>query len=93
MAKIIPIDPVIKTSEEPATPLMIKILKAACKLQANDEVFGQVDVDGSFTAAVKRGYISSRSKIINGKQEQFWFVTKLGRQVLKSAGINKPCDE
>ena len=92
MAKIIQIDPVINASEEPPTPLMIKTLKAACKLQANNEVFGQVDVDGSFTAAVQRGYISSKSKTRNGKQETFWFVTKLGRQALKSAGIDESCD-
>ena len=91
MAKIIPIDIVKNASDELATPLMIKTLKAACKFQANDEEFGQVDTDGSFTAAVKRGYIASKSKTINGKKKPIWFVTMLGRQALKSAGVNVAC--
>lgn len=88
MAKIISINP---SANEPLTPLMIKTLQAACKLQEKNEVFGQVDIDGSFTAAVNRGYMDTKTQLVDGKEQVFWFVTRAGRKALKDSGNEEPC--
>lgn len=39
---------------KPLSPLMVKTLRAAYEKQKNHEPLGQIDLDGSFTALLKR---------------------------------------
>ena len=48
---------------------MIKTLRAACKMQSNNEPFGQSGMDGSFTALVRRELIDTKITTVLGKQE------------------------
>ena len=90
MAKIIPINVFDKASSAPLTPSMIKTLTTACEMQNKHENFGQIDVDGSFTVLVKRGYIDRKKFTLKGVEETVWFVTKAGIKALKKAGIDDP---
>ncbi len=87
MAKIIPLYTVEKVSTLPLSRLMIKTLRAAFEMQQNHKPFGQVNLNGSFMALLKRQYIDCN---IKGKQEVIWFVTKAGIKALHEQ-INEPC--
>lgn len=91
MAKIISIKKTIERTELPLTPLMIKTLKLACKLQSTNQLFGQVDLKGSFIALVKREYIDYRNILAIGQMELAWFVTDSGIQALEKAGFKGKC--
>ncbi|MEO8763380.1 MAG: hypothetical protein ABI416_03795 [Ginsengibacter sp.] len=86
MAKIIPI--LKNTTSRPLSPLMIKTLRAACKMQDNNEAIGQNELDGSFIALLKRSYIDSRTITVNGKNEVSWYVTRAGKNSLRKLGFN-----
>jgi len=89
MTKIIPITKYIK--EKPLTPLMVTTLRAACKKQSNHEPFGQKDLNGSFTALLKRDFIDAKRTGTNGKTIISWFVTSTGIKSLRSLGYTEAC--
>jgi len=89
MAKIVPISKIIKSA--PLSPLMIKTLRAACKKQNNNERFGQNDLNGSFTALLKREFIDAKTIIIRGEKEVLWFVTTSGKNTLSKLGFTEVC--
>jgi len=89
MAKIIPILKIIKPAS--LSPLMIKTLRAACKKQNNNERFGQKDLNGSFTALLKREFIDAKTVTIMGKREVLWFVTISGKNILGKLGFPEAC--
>lgn len=91
MAKIIFLKSTNNPTPLPLTPLMIKTLKLACEWQNRNEPFGQKDLDGSFTALVKREYISCKNVHVSGDIEVTWFVTEAGKKALKKIGINQKC--
>ena len=89
MAKIIPL---FKFDKRTAlSPLMIKTLTEACEKQDKHMPIGQVDLNGSFTALVKRGLIDAERVQINSGMQTTWFVTNKGIQTLKKSGSNEPC--
>jgi hypothetical protein len=53
---LIPVAKIIKLTKValPLTFSMIKTLRAACKKQSNNKIFGQKDLNGSFIALFKR---------------------------------------
>ena len=89
MAKIIPISKVINSA--PLSPLMIKTLRAACRKQNNSEPFGQVDLNGSFTALLNREFIAAKTITIQGEKEVLWFVTTSGKNTLSKLGFTEAC--
>jgi hypothetical protein len=89
MTKIIPITKYIK--EKPLTHLMVTTLRAACKKQSNHEPFGQKDLNGSFTALLKREFIGAKRIITNGKTTISWFVTATGIKRLHNLGYTEAC--
>lgn len=89
MAKIIPISKTINST--PLSPLMIKTLRAACRKQSNQEPFGQADLNGSFTALLKREFIAAKTITISGKKEVLWFVTASGKNTLNKLGFTEAC--
>lgn len=89
MTKIIPIEKYIK--ERPLTPLMIKTLRAACKMQSDHEPFGQKDLNGSFTALLRREFIDAKRTNANGKTVVSWFVTAAGIRSLQKLGYTETC--
>ena len=80
-----------KKAELPLTGLMIKTLRAAFKMQSNNEPFGQADLDGSFTALVRRELIDTKITTVLGKQEVLWYVTAEGINSLNKLGFTEPC--
>ncbi|MEP6595089.1 MAG: hypothetical protein ABJA71_04040 [Ginsengibacter sp.] len=74
------------------TPLMIKTLRAACKMQSNHVPFGQASLNGSFTALLKRGCIDAKTITFNGKKEVTWYVTRRGIKALDKLGFDEPCE-
>ena len=70
---------------------MIKTLRAACKMQSNNVPFGQADLDGSFTALVKRELIDTKTTTVLGKQVVLWYVTAEGINTLNKLGFTEPC--
>jgi len=91
MAKIIPLIKVITQSALPLTPLMIKTLRLACKMQSNNESFGQIEIKGSFTALVKRQFIDCKNINIFGELQVCWYVTEAGKNALIKIGIKDKC--
>jgi hypothetical protein len=74
----------------PLSPLMIKTLRIAYDRQKNNLPLGQVDLEGSFMALLKREFIDCSTTIINEKKIILWFVTSAGISALKNlgAGVN-----
>ena len=73
------------------TPLMIQTLRAACKMQSADIPFSQNNLNGSFTALLKRGCIDSKPVFVNEIKEIVWFVTQRGIKALDKLGYDEPC--
>ncbi len=71
--------------------LMIKTLERACRRQNANLPLGPTDIDGSFTALVKRGLIIFENVIIRGKTYPRWKVSTEASELLKELGINIPC--
>ena len=90
MAKIISISKFSK--KKPLTPLMIKTLRAACKKQSNKERLGQIDLDGSFTALLKRELIDIKTITFKGKTQRSWYVTRMGIRTLSKMGFDESCE-
>lgn len=88
MAKIIPIGKFPKP--RPLTALMIKTLRAACKMQRNKETFGQADLDGSFVSLLKRSLISSKTVTQKGHKVVLWYVTERGLEAMYKIDKNIP---
>ena len=89
MAKIISI--VKYTKSRPLTPLMIKTLTAACKLQSNNEPIGYDELDGSFIALLNRTFIDSKTITVNGKKEVSWYVSAAGINSMRKLGFKDVC--
>ena len=84
MAKIIP----LFTETPPLTRLMIKALRKAYEMQSNNEPFGQIDIDGSFSGLLRRGLIDARTIILNGEILVSWYVTGPGKYELIKHGFS-----
>ena len=87
MANVIPLFSKIL----PLTPLMVKALVLACKMQSNNEPFGQVDLHGAFTGLLRRGCIDAETIISDGEKMVSWYVTRTGKISLEKLGYNFPC--
>ena len=84
LAKIIP----LFTETSPLTRLMIKALRKAYEMQSNNEPFGQIDIDGSFSGLLTRGFIDARTIIVNGEILVSWYVTSAGKYALIKVGFS-----
>ncbi len=82
IAKIIPL---FEYTSRPLTPLMLTTLEAACSRQLKGEPIGQADLDGSFMALLKRGFIDGEMKTIVGGSEVLWYVTDAGITALNAS--------
>lgn len=71
--------------------VMIKTLELACRKQNTNQPIGPVDIDGSFTALVKRGLIVIENVKMRGKIFPQWKVTREAANLLKEPGINVSC--
>ena len=91
MAKIIPI--LKYTITRPLTPLMIKTLRAACRMQSGNQPIGYKDLDGSFIALLNRAYIDSRTITVNGMNEVSWYVTTAGINSLSKLDLTKNAEK
>ena len=76
------------TNRNKLSPLMMKTLRAAYKKQNNHERLGQIDLDGSFTALLKRELIDVKTITIKGRREVSWYVTTQGMKTLVGLGFN-----
>ncbi|MEO6219220.1 MAG: hypothetical protein ABIO81_02245 [Ginsengibacter sp.] len=70
---------------------MIKTLRDAVERQNNHELIGQIDLDGSFTALLRRELIDVETITIKGKKERSWYVTSAGIKSLNKLDI-KSCE-
>jgi len=70
---------------------MLRTLEEACKKQCNGEPLGQIDLDGSFTALLKRGLIDARTRKFGSRKLITWYVTKDGIRTLKRMGSGVSC--
>lgn len=61
---------------------MIKALKMAHEKEINNEPFGQVDIEGSFSGLLRRGFIDAKTIIVNGEKLVHWYVTVAGKHAL-----------
>ena len=84
MAKIIP----LFAETSPLTPLMIKALRKAYEMQDKNEPFGQIDIDGSFSGLLRRGFIDAKTVIIKGEILVSWYVTGPGKYALLKEGFS-----
>jgi hypothetical protein len=80
------------TEDVKFTPLMIKTLRDACKMQSNNVPFGQANLNGSFTALLKRGCIDVKTITLNGNKEITWYITRRGIKALHKLGFDEPCE-
>jgi hypothetical protein len=70
------------------TPLKIEALRMAYEMQSNNEPFGQIDIYGSFSALLRRGFIDIKTFIINKEILVSWYVTNAGKYALIKLGFS-----
>ncbi len=61
---------------------MIKALRMAYEKQINNEPFGQIDIEGSFSGLLRRGFIDAKTIVVNGDKLVHWYVTGAGKRAL-----------
>ena len=85
MAMIIP----LFENASSLTPLKLKALRMAYEMQSNNEPFGQIDIYGSFAALLKRGFIDTKTIIVNKEVLVSWYVTSAGKYALIKLGFSE----